>query len=334
MTAVTAYGHTPLPTAAPTAENALFHSLSQLTSGQVRAAEGCFDCGRGVHDTTVWQIFARTVVTNDMIKTCSPFIDPVTIPPSGNYGLNDRIETLLRSFKNSSMLTPSDKGRFNNATVSVIINTPSLLRALFDTARDLSLVSLFSIKTEGTLDLSQADTISAKATIIREWLEAGNGQNITTITCSGKGISCIPEELRFLSNLQTLDLSHNHIWTIPGWIGTLTSLTNINLSYNRIKTFPDALSQLVRTRTLDLSNTDIEKLPDSVANLRENLQLLNVGNCHITSIAASALELPQHSLEIRGNRRSLITIYDHRGAVLFTGRDNEVSDWLESTRTR
>lgn len=92
-----------------------------------------------------------------------------------------------------------------------------------------------------------------------------------------KGLTEIPEPIKYLSSLKTLIFRYNQLTTLPEWIGSLTSLESLNLNVNNIKMLPEAIGSLVSLKELLLWKNELRTLPKNICSLskleRINLRL-------------------------------------------------------------
>ncbi len=92
-----------------------------------------------------------------------------------------------------------------------------------------------------------------------------------------KGLTEIPEPIKYLSSLKTLIFRYNQLTTLPEWIGSLTSLKSLNLNVNNIKMLPEAIGSLALLKELLLWKNELRRLPKRIGCLskleRINLRL-------------------------------------------------------------
>ncbi len=92
-----------------------------------------------------------------------------------------------------------------------------------------------------------------------------------------KGLTKIPEPIKYLSSLKTLIFRYNQLTALPEWIGNLTSLESLNLNVNNIKMLPETIGSLVSLKELFLWKNELRTLPKSIGSLsrleRINLRL-------------------------------------------------------------
>jgi len=111
-------------------------------------------------------------------------------------------------------------------------------------------------------------------------------QNVTGLNLCRKGLSLIPSELRFLSNLQLLDLSENNIKSIdPETFANLQNLELLQLDQNQIISIdPQTFANLSNLLQLNLNQNQLTALdPQTFAKLT-NLRSLSLDQNQLTAI--------------------------------------------------
>lgn len=94
-----------------------------------------------------------------------------------------------------------------------------------------------------------------------------------------KGLTNLPEAIRYLTSLESLILRYNQLITLPNWIGKLKSLKFLNLNVNNLNSLPKSLESLSFLKGLFLWKNELRSLPSEIGNL-SNLELLNLRlNC-------------------------------------------------------
>ena len=92
-----------------------------------------------------------------------------------------------------------------------------------------------------------------------------------------KGLTEIPEPIKYLSSLKILIFRYNQLTTLPEWIGNLFSLESLNLNVNNIKMLPETIDSLVSLKELLLWKNKLKALPKRIGCLskleRINLRL-------------------------------------------------------------
>jgi len=81
-------------------------------------------------------------------------------------------------------------------------------------------------------------------------------------------ITALPNEIRYLSNLDNLYLAYNHSLTVlPDNLSALTNLEHLDLTSCSFSIFPDSIFDLVYLDDLYLSNNQLTSLPDNLCSL-------------------------------------------------------------------
>jgi len=92
-----------------------------------------------------------------------------------------------------------------------------------------------------------------------------------------KGLTEIPEPIKYLSSLKILIFRYNQLTTLPEWIGNLFSLESLNLNVNNIKMLPETIDSLVSLKELLFWKNKLKALPKRIGCLskleRINLRL-------------------------------------------------------------
>lgn len=99
--------------------------------------------------------------------------------------------------------------------------------------------------------------------------------NMTSLNLSGMKITCLPDCVGRLSQLEHLDLSRTVLTSLPNTIGQLASLKSLNVSRTALSVLPDTLGDLLALQYLNLSRSLLMTLPDTLGRL-VNLQHLNL----------------------------------------------------------
>ena len=111
-------------------------------------------------------------------------------------------------------------------------------------------------------------------------------QNVTGLNLSGRGLSLIPSELRFLSNLQWLNLSQNQIISIASEaFANLPNLQELSLDYNKISEIdPQTFANLPNLNRLFLRQNQLTAIDSQTFTNVPNLQLLNLAQNQLSVI--------------------------------------------------
>ena len=91
----------------------------------------------------------------------------------------------------------------------------------------------------------------------------------------GCNMTCLPEAVTNLTNLNTLELGHNSLGndSFPEGISTLTNITKFSCNTNQIANYPKCLCDLTSLVELDCSNNLMVELPE------EFCELTKLDNC-------------------------------------------------------
>ena len=90
-----------------------------------------------------------------------------------------------------------------------------------------------------------------------------------------KGLTKIPEPIKYLSSLKTLIFRYNQLTTLPEWIGGLSSLESLNLNVNNIKMLPETIGSLTSLKELFLWKNELRELPKRICFLSK-LEIINL----------------------------------------------------------
>lgn len=86
---------------------------------------------------------------------------------------------------------------------------------------------------------------------------------------AGNQLSCVPDSLTELVNLQDLNLSGNQLVQLPDGIGALTALTMLSLHGNQLTVLPaHGWQQLGELKEVTLQGNCLTAVPDSLAQLK------------------------------------------------------------------
>ena len=96
----------------------------------------------------------------------------------------------------------------------------------------------------------------------------------------GCNMTCLPEAVTNLTNLNTLELGHNSLGndSFPEGISTLTNITKFGCNTNQISNYPKCLCDLTSIVELDVSNNLMVELPDEFCELTNVQNLTIAGN--------------------------------------------------------
>ncbi|KAH3764190.1 leucine rich repeat protein [Pelomyxa schiedti] len=114
-------------------------------------------------------------------------------------------------------------------------------------------------------------------------------------------LTCIPDGIGCLVNVQTIIMSCNRIRQISPDIGQLTRLRELWLHDNEVVSVPESISRLRYLKFLDLDNNRLQRLPNGLCCL-ESLQGLFLRGNRIRQLPSGLGFLPNiRSLQISGN---------------------------------
>jgi len=121
-----------------------------------------------------------------------------------------------------------------------------------------------------------------------------------------KGLTRLPEPIKYLKFLKKLVLRYNQLTVIPDWIGSLIKLESLNLNINNIIELPRTIGNLISLKELFLWKNELSLLPDSIGSLR-SLETLNLRLNQINSLPYSFGNLKNlKELNIHDNRLNSI----------------------------
>jgi len=105
-----------------------------------------------------------------------------------------------------------------------------------------------------------------------------------------KGLTKLPEPLKYLSHLKTLILRYNQLINLPDWIGTLNCLENLNVNVNNLNELPFSIGAISSLRELSLWKNELNYLPNSIGKLI-NLEKLNMRLNQLKSLPPTIINL-------------------------------------------
>lgn len=121
---------------------------------------------------------------------------------------------------------------------------------------------------------------------------------ITELTISAMGLTSLPREIGYFSQLKTLKIEFTTITRLPAEVGKLTHLRLLMLSNNILTILPPEIGDLPRLLELSLRNNELESLPVEIGKLTE-LRELNLEGNKIKSLPLSIKNLPKLSERFR-----------------------------------
>ncbi len=132
-----------------------------------------------------------------------------------------------------------------------------------------------------------------------------------------KGLTRLPESLKYLSHIKTLILRYNQLTQLPDWIGSLNCLETLNINVNNLNDLPSSIGALSSLRELSLWKNELDHLPNTIGTLSKletlNLRLNQLKSLPPTLVNLSSLQdlnLHDNQLtslpELIGNLKSLM----------------------------
>jgi Leucine-rich repeat (LRR) protein len=109
---------------------------------------------------------------------------------------------------------------------------------------------------------------------------------ISEIGFKFKGITKIPEAIKYLSALKNLSMRYNQLIELSTWMGKLFSLERLNVNSNNLTTLPISIGSLSKLKELSLRINSIFHLPNTIGTLR-SLKTLNLGTNRLESLPNS-----------------------------------------------
>lgn len=150
--------------------------------------------------------------------------------------------------------------------------------------------------------------------------------HVTKLRIRKANLTCIPDLIKELKNLEILDLQHNHIAVVPESVGELFQLEELNLSYNDLQGLPDIFHGLKKLNQLYLGHNKFQEFPITICKSR-NLKELEISNNQISVIPVNIREMENlQTVDITENLIQALdrdTIYYGR-AVISWKKDNKM----------
>ena len=234
-----------------------------------------------------------------------------------------RLSTILGALQQNPALKLEEKGGVYALPPNSLFRDPHSLSLVLNAAYKSSLVALFLDK----VSFPENASLDRKTTLVREYIQ-NNKETITELQCTGRWITCFPEELcEPLSRLRTLNLASNLLSSLPDSFGLLSALEYLDLMRNDLKKLPASFGLLSALKNLILHHNRLRELPDSFGELSA-LECLDITENRLRELphsvgALSALqglylkhnrfrELP----DSLGNLAALKTIYLDNSSLL------------------
>ncbi|MFX1323465.1 MAG: leucine-rich repeat domain-containing protein [Promethearchaeota archaeon] len=128
-----------------------------------------------------------------------------------------------------------------------------------------------------------------------------------------KGLSSIPEALKYLSSLKILILRYNQLTKLPNWIKKLDCLEVLNVNVNSLNQLSDSIGELKNLKELLLWQNELNYLPNPIGNLK-NLEILNLRLNQIKELPSSIGKLSSLK-ELNLHDNQLIWLPDSIGSL-------------------
>ncbi|MHA1273987.1 MAG: leucine-rich repeat domain-containing protein [Promethearchaeota archaeon] len=91
---------------------------------------------------------------------------------------------------------------------------------------------------------------------------------ITKLSFKFKGLTRIPNAIKYLNSLKILKCRYNQIVELPEWIGNLSNLEVLNLNMNTLNRIPESIGNLKMLKILSLWKNELLKLPKNITKLK------------------------------------------------------------------
>jgi len=112
-------------------------------------------------------------------------------------------------------------------------------------------------------------------------------------------LSCIPNSIGSLANLEELFLDGNNLSMLPESIGELTNLTWLSLHGNNLSMLPESIGELTNLTWLSLHGNNLAMLPNSIWGLT-NLECLSLWDNDLPSVFSDYNSLNSQPLSKKG----------------------------------
>lgn len=148
-------------------------------------------------------------------------------------------------------------------------------------------------------NLENLSNLSLKNLNLTEFpIGLSNIEYLLTLDLSNNFISTLPEEITQISSLSSLNLSFNNLTSLPENFGDFPNLQYVYLDGNMLTELPASFGNLPELLGLHLEDNDLTKLPDSMEQLSIGGGDIYLQRNHLTSLPASWVEPPEHSIAI------------------------------------
>jgi Leucine-rich repeat (LRR) protein len=137
--------------------------------------------------------------------------------------------------------------------------------------------------------------------------------DITALCLAYQGLTTIPEEIKYFTNLEYLDLSNNQITAIPEHIfDSLINLRWLHLYHNKITTIPGhVFDSLINLRELYLFENQITAVPENIFDNMTNLIRLSIHDNQITAIPEHLFDSLTNLKYLYLNKNNITAIPEH-----------------------
>ncbi len=101
-----------------------------------------------------------------------------------------------------------------------------------------------------------------------------------------KGLTSLPEALKYLDDIRSLIFRYNQITSLPEWIGRLKKLKVLNLNINELYKIPESIGKIRSLEELYLWKNNLENLPSSIGSLKK-LKIFNARLNYLSSLPST-----------------------------------------------
>ncbi|CAM6033450.1 unnamed protein product, partial [Sphagnum compactum] len=158
----------------------------------------------------------------------------------------------------------------------------------------VNLPTLSQIGSKGFPNLRLVDLTEASPTIVENFIQGRNLNNVKWLCLKKCMIKKLPNSLFYCLQLQVLDLAQcQSLEKIPSSIGELNALQELDLSRcSNLKELPSSIGQLTALLELDLSGcSNLKELPSSIGQLTALLELDLSGCSNLKELPSSIGQL-------------------------------------------
>lgn len=194
-----------------------------------------------------------------------------------------------------SALPTGVKQLFGNIETCEILSTPASFISALIAIRAYNLVCVGKgIDTDFDPDLSTKERLIEAGEAVAKLLQH-EGDGISILFLSSKGLTCLPLEVTNLTHLEGLFIDSNYLSTLPPQIGNLHSLTQLCMSFNHLTSLPPQIKELKSLKKLLIQFNNLRSIPKEIGKI-ENLEDLWLGHNRIPSLPPEIGNL--HKLEL------------------------------------